>query len=403
MNPPEWMRDWRESLLTAPPEIAIDLGVFRAGQAAPRRVKEATPAINETVERGLPSLTARVGRRLAGEGLACGFRIDLYRDGEHARSLAVAWRRDPGTFIVLRCARDAATISDGVNWVVEIQVGDQERREGPLIYQALYSHLNDGGHALAADDVGRVRNVVRSLDGLGLDLEPAEVDPRRRPRLITPGASMGRWLEEVVKTVIARMMCAGLLGSKRWAEEARTLVNWPDKTFAAYAHAWSWRGTSAVREAALERDLCGRFQRWAQGNTNSVRVVSEDRDGVLWRLVDGQRPDLRVEEGDDVAVIEAKLGLTRDSVRTGIAQSQEYAFHLHSLGHRWPVLLLLGEPPEYHGHRFAEYVRDTAGRLGIGVLVERGATDFMVWRPAPRSPEHGPGSGLVGWFCRGGQ
>ena len=402
MKAPVWMRDWREALLAASPEIEIGMEAFKAGQSVPRRVKDATPTVTEAVDAGLPPLTARVGRRLSGDGLESAFRVDLYRAGKHVRSLAVAWRREPGTFIVLRCARDAKAVSDGVNWIVEVQVGEEgQRGDRPLTYQALYSHLNDGGHALKSDQVGVVRNVVRALHGLGLELDAAEVDPRRRPMLLTPGAPPARWLEEVVKTTVARMMCAGLLGSKRWAEEGRTLVGWSDELFAAFGYAWSWRGLSSVREAALERDLCGRFERWAQA-AGQVQVVSEDADGVLWPVVDGQRPDVRVVERDDVAVLEAKLGLTRDSVRTGLAQAREYAFHLQASGRRWPVLLLLGEKPEYHGQPFARYVADTAGRLGIGVLVETGATEFTVWRPVPGGAELADGRGFVGWLCRGG-
>ncbi len=401
MKAPVWMREWREELLATSPEIEIKMEAFKAGQTVPRRVKEATPEVTEAVDAGLPRLTARVGRRLSGDGLASAFRVDLYRGSKHVRSLAVAWRREPGTFIVLRCSKDAKSVSDGVNWIVEVQVSEHGQLDGrPLTYQALYSHLNDGGHALKAEQVGLVRNVVRALHGLGLELAPAEVDPRRRPMLLTPGSTPARWLEEVVSTAVARILCAGLLGSKRWAEEGRTLVGWSDKWFAAFGYAWSWRGLSSVREAALERDLCARFVRWAQ-TTDRVQVVSEDADGALWPVVDGQRPDLRVVERNDVAVLEAKLGLTRDSVRTGLAQAREYAFHLQASGHRWPVLLLLGEVPEYHGQAFARYVADTAGRLGIGVLVESGATEFTVWRPVPGGGELADGGGLVGWLCRG--
>ncbi len=399
MKAPTWMLEWRNALIAESPEVEIDLEAFKAGQAIPRRLKDPTPARTMAVTANLPRLTARVGRKLSGDQLESAFRVDLHREGEHVRSLAVAWRRDPGTFIVLRCAKDAQSVGDGVNWIVEVQAGEGGRLGNrPLAYKALYSHLNDGGHSLRAEQVGLVRNVVRTLHGLGLRLEPAEIDPRRRPMLLTTDSSPSVWLSEVVKTVVARILCAGLLGSKRWTEESRTLLGWSNEEFADFAYAWRWRGLSSVTEAALERDLCNRFTRWAQAKKD-VQVVTEDSDGVLGPMVDGQRPDLRVVERSDVAVLEAKLGLTRSSIRTGLGQAREYAFHLQASGCRWPVLLLLGEEPNYHGHAFAKYVEDAAGRLGIGIVVERGGTDFIVWKHAPGGGEQPYGGGLVGGLC----
>lgn len=396
---PTWIREWCEHLFKTAPEIQIGMAGFQA-RSVPRKVNHLPPTAVEAVEAGLPNLTARIGRRLAGEGLTAGFRVDLYQAETHTRSLAVAWRPEKQTLVVLRCAKHASSVSDTTNWIVELHVGDNDPYIGQsVLYEYLYSHLLEGGRGLEADQVGLVRNVVRSLHSLSLNLSPADHDPRRHPELFTRGQSPERWLEEVVKTTIARMLCAGLLGSERWAGESRTLVGWSAEMFAAFAHVWGWRGVAKTRETALERDLCDRFERWVK-QRQGVEVDREHAVGDCLQEVDGQRPDIWVKKGGDEVVIEAKLGLTRDSIRTGLAQAREYAFHLNNSERPRPVLLLLGEEPKFHGPRFEAYVKDTALLLGIGVLVETGATEFKVWQPA-----HGTGlshrSELLGLLCRG--
>ena len=402
MKPPQWMRNWVDSIIETGADVEVDVAAFKAGRTVPRQRRGTSPTTAAAIDEGHPQLNARVGRRLKGAGLSCCFRLDLDRDGKHVRSYAVAWRREKGTFIVLRCGRDARSIQDGANWIIENELGPAEYQgKRALAYKAFFSHLNEGGHALRADEAGRVRTVVRALHELGLELQAAEADPRRRPLLFTPGASATDWLGQVANATLARMVCAGLLGSKHWAEEARRLLGWTNETFDAFAYGWGWRGLSAVREAALERDLCARFKRWATRSKPGVDVVAEDQDGALYDYVDGQRPDLRIVEGADEVVIEAKLGLTRSSVRTGLAQAREYAYHLAESGRPRPVLLLLAEPPSFHGARFAEYVRDTAERLQVGVVVEQGAIDFRVWKPIRGYESRLTEDGFIAWICSG--
>lgn len=42
MKAPKWMRDWRDELIANAPKIEINLEPFKAGYAAPRRVKDAS-------------------------------------------------------------------------------------------------------------------------------------------------------------------------------------------------------------------------------------------------------------------------------------------------------------------------------------------------------------------------
>lgn len=398
------MRQWSAELLRARPTIRIPMGAFEAGRS-PRYVKNATESGRELIRDGLPDLEARVVSAMRGSGVEAAFSVEILRDGEVARTYGIGWRTDPGTLIVVRCPRGATRLDDGANWTVEIQPGTWEPQESSdgLLYAALYSHLLERGRALPADDLGLVRNAVRALHALGLELESDTGDPRRRPLILTPGRSPEERLRELVCVVISRVFFAGLFdGSKRWHDEARALSGTKRKELHAFAMAFGWRGPGAKLESALERDLCSRFAKWAASKSD-VSVVEEDKDGALFGLVDGQRPDLTLREGEaevETAVVEAKLGLTRDSVRTGLAQSREYGFHLERKGRRWPVILLVGEPPEFHSPAFADFVHDAASRLEIAVVVERAATEFACWHPLPARRLDVLGDGLISWLCR---
>ena len=373
-----WMKGWRDALLASEVEVEVPLEAFRAGRKA-RNVPDVAAAVTDVITGELPSVKARIGRKMTGEGLDSAFRLDFWRDAKHVRSYAIAWRKEKGTFVALKCAKDADHPNDGVGWAVEIQLQPDERTGSRAVeYRALYRLLK-AGHALRPDEVQSVRSVNRSLHDLGLPLTAAESDPRRRPLLFSPGATPTAWLQGVARTIVARQMLAGLLESEQWAMDARTLLGWDANAFAAFAYAYGWVGVTSQREAVLERDLARRFAKHAERAIPMATVEVEVTS--LCTHVDGQRPDVAVHHPDGCVVVEVKLGLTRDSVRTGLAQAAEYGYHLAAAGRPAPVVLLLGEAPEYHGAAFAAYVRTMARQLRVTVASEHWGTEFRVSAP----------------------
>lgn len=382
MKAPDWMRTWRDELLATRPELAIDVNAFRVCRKA-RSLPDVDAAVMKMVRAPLAPLTLRVGEEMRGHGLDTAFRLDFVRGDKPIRSYGIAWRKEKGTFMALQCPADADELRDDQQWTIEVQLskGQTEGKE-PVIYRAMYSHLLDGGRALTAEQLERVRAVNRALAALGLELTTIkDDDPLCRPVLRLPGQAATAILRQVAATVVARQVLAGLMGSGRWAPNAAALLGLrPASALDAYSRAYRWDDERERDVKPLESELVRRFQGWIAriDPTTDPELAFTD----VAADFDGQIPDLAIGPRQRVAIIEAKLGHTRDSVRTGLSQAREYAFHARTSPAAPPVCLLIGEPPQFHGRAFAEFVVDAARRLEVPVVVEQINGSFARWAGA---------------------
>jgi len=372
---------WRAEMLTTAPTVEIDLEPFRAARKA-RPVPWAKPETMKAVRAPLTPLTVRIGEEMTGVGLDAVFRIDLCRGDDVVRSYGIAWRRKEGTLIALQCACDADRLRDDQQWTIEVGLTEGQQLGGdPVVYRAMYAHLLSGGYALKADQLFRVRSVNYALAALGLDLVTEGDDPRCRPILLQPGQSGKAWLRQIGAVLVARQVFAGIMGSDRWAPNAAALLGMPRAVLSVFGAAYRWDDASVQNERVLEADLVRRFKRWAVAAAPGTEV-DEPISGLL-DVVDGQIPDIALGPRVRLVVVEAKLGLTRDSIRTGLAQAREYGFHLDRSAEPAPAVLLVGEPPGFHGDPFAEYVRATAAVLNLVVITEVRGNDFKAWYRGP--------------------
>lgn len=379
MDAPRWMSDWRDEMLSTKPEVTIDLSGLQ-GWRKPRSLPDVAASVMHRVRQPLEPLTLRVGEPMHGKGLAAAFRIDLLRGAQGVRSYGIAWRRDQGTFMALQCPADADVLGDDQKWTVEVQLTASQRAGvDPVVYRAMYDHLLDRGRRLPPEQLTRVRAVNFSLARMGLELVTlGGDDPRSRPVLIQPGQPGTTWLRQVGAALVARQVLAGVMGSAHWRPHAAALLGLrPATSVVAFGRAFGWDDAGTPDPRVLESDLVRRFRTWAGEVDPSLDATLPV--GELSPSVDGQIPDVAVGPTERLVVVEAKLGLERDSVRTGLAQAAEYAFHLSRSRTPAPVLLLLGEAPDLHGVAFSAFVRSTAQRLEVPVVVEVQGSHFRAW------------------------
>lgn len=400
MNAPTWMVDWRKALLATATKVTIDLEPFRTTRK-PRPSPGTASEVLAAAKAPRPALVATVQEAVTGTGLEAGFRVDVFRDDELVRSYAIVWESSLGTFMASQCTLRATKVSVEDGWTVSVQLdAEQQRGQIDVVYRAMYDHLLDGGHKLPEDQFARIRLVNRTLSGLGLTLSTTGDDPRCRPVIVRPGQAAEVMLKQLVSVLVARQVLSGLMGSAHRAVDARRLLDLSEQEFDVFAQIYGW-GDESHDERPLESELCRRFGAWVGKRSPELDLKFEERE--LEVELDGQRPDIALRRAPETLLVEAKLGLTRDSVRTGLTQAAEYSFHLPRASVDAPVLLLLGEPPEFHGPAFAMFVEQTARHLGVGVFVERvGAVPFTPW-PTPGAvfaAVQRPGHQIVGDLLR---
>jgi hypothetical protein len=208
------------------------------------------------------------------------------------------------------------------------------------------------------------------LSNLGLPLaDPLESLPG--VILFAPWLDATRWLANLAATTVVRILLTGLQRKNcKYEARAMRLLQLDEREFRNYRLAFGWLDKSfSVDERKLEAALVKDFRHWCQDFRRTWEPWNPDT-----ALFDGQRPDgaFRDEKGR-VILIEAKLGLARSMVRTGLSQAAEYLFHLRNSNHPAAVAsetwLLVGSGVrDTFGAGFDRFAREAASLLNVGLI-----------------------------------
>ena len=376
--PPSWLREWLEAVRKGriAKKMTIDVAAFEVGGKS---------------KRPWPKLRVEITGARKNEGLARAFGFTLRSDrlAKGAVSYVCGWGKANAALFVRR--GEAASMAPP--WIVRLQPPAQEAK--------FYHHLRRGKtQAVHTNDADYLR-IVQSLRRLGLR-GALDSNGRLAPTIFDPAATEDTWLANLVRTVVLRTVISGLLRKsdqyERWTMKLLGLDELSELDAFRRRHRWN-EGQGALAEGRyvrrLEKQLERGFEAFVKHRAAEEGVplhVLDHQNAADW---DSQRPDILLAghpEDEPQVVIEAKLGHSRDSIRTGLAQAAEYAFHFRNrFRQQASAYLLLGMPPSHLGDVFEDYVHVVAGSLGVGVICQELDQFLLLRHPdqSPSSPVHG--------------